>query len=155
MTLGNLFAFMLLATVAAWWWRAHGIRERALMLVKQHCVRQGVELLDENVALRRLRLRRDQRGQLRLAREYGFEFTATGQERYAGSIVMLGQQPGRIELAPFRFEPQPQAQTPAQPHIDDVIVDAVFDEPRPAQRSAEVVHLDEWRRNHQQKKFGD
>ncbi|MCY1456752.1 hypothetical protein D9M71_739930 [compost metagenome] len=68
---------------------------------------------------------------------------------------MLGQQPGRIELAPFRFEPQPQAQTPAQPHIDDVIVDAVFDEPRPAQRSAEVVHLDEWRRNHQQKKFGD
>ncbi|MCY1440138.1 hypothetical protein D9M71_564000 [compost metagenome] len=66
---------------------------------------------------------------------------------------MLGQQPGRIELAPFRFEPQPQA--PAQAQVDDTIVDAVFDEPHPAQRSAEVVHLDEWRRAHQTKKFGD
>lgn len=149
MTLGNLFAFMLLAACAAWWWRAHGVRERALLLARQHCVRQGVELLDENVALRRLRLRRDQRGQLRLAREFSFEFTATGQERYAGSILMFGQYAGHIELAPFRFAPEPRTQA------DDVVVDAVFDEPPRRQRSAEIVQLDEWRRAHQTKKFGD
>ncbi|VFT40987.1 Protein of uncharacterised function (DUF3301) [Pseudomonas aeruginosa] len=55
-TLGNLFVMLLLGAAAAWWWRAHGVRERALLLAKQHCAKQGVELLDENVARRRLRL---------------------------------------------------------------------------------------------------
>lgn len=88
MTLGNLFAFLLLAAAAAWWWRAHGIRERALQLAKQHCARQGVELLDEAIALRRLRFRRNGSGTLCLSREYAFEFTATGPGRWP-SMVML------------------------------------------------------------------
>ncbi|NDM57510.1 DUF3301 domain-containing protein, partial [Klebsiella pneumoniae] len=87
---GNLFVMLLLGAAAAWWWRAHGVRERALLLAKQHCAKQGVELLDENVARRRLRLARDHRGQWRLSREFGFEFTVSGEERYAGRIVMYG-----------------------------------------------------------------
>ncbi|SDI62453.1 Protein of unknown function [Pseudomonas panipatensis] len=149
MTLGNLFAFMLLAAAAAWWWRVHGIRERALQLAKQHCARQGVELLDENVALRRMRLQRNGSGVLCLAREYAFEFTATGQDRYSGRITMLGQRPGPVELEAFRFQPEaheagnvievvpPQAETLPPPH------------------KADVVHLAEWRRAHQNKKVGD
>ncbi len=66
-TLGNLFVMLLLGAAAAWWWRAHGVRERALLLAKQHCAKQGVELLDENVARRRLRLARDHRGPIELA----------------------------------------------------------------------------------------
>ncbi|MCP1648333.1 DUF3301 domain-containing protein [Pseudomonas sp. GD04087] len=163
MDLGNLFIFMLVIAGAAWWWRAHGIRERALLLAKQHCAREGVELLDEAMALQRFRFQRDGRGNLRLAREYAFEFTATGQERYAGSIAMFGQHLGRVELAPFRMEPEPRAPAspvatfhPAAQPVDEEIVDAVFDDaPAPPRPRGEVVRLDEWRRAHQGKKVGD
>lgn len=157
--LGNLFVFMLVIAAAAWWWRAHGIRERALALAKQHCVREGVELLDEAMALQRIRFERDGRGNRRLAREYAFEFTATGQERYAGKILMFGQHLGRVELAPFRMESEPRAVVAPVATFnpaDEEVVDAVFDDvPPPPRPKAEVVRLDEWRRAHQDKKVGD
>lgn len=125
LTLGNMFVLMLLTAAGAWLWHAHGLRERALTLVKQHCARADVELLDGNVALRRLALLPDARGRKRLARVYGFEFTVTGEQRHIGSIVMFGAQLGRIELAPHPFRQPP-------------------DEPPPAQ----VIELAQWRRSH-------
>ena len=78
LTLGNLFLFMLLAAAGAWLWHSHGIRERALQAVRRHCDKLDVELLDGNVAFRKLTLLPDARGRRRLARIYGFEFTVTG-----------------------------------------------------------------------------
>jgi len=108
----DVLLLMLFATACAWLWHAHGLRERTLSLVKQHCAKADIELLDENVALRRLALLPDARGRKRLARVYGFEFTVTGEQRHAGSVVMFGRQLGRIELAPhpFREPPAPSAQ---------------------------------------------
>lgn len=54
LTLGNIFVLMLLATAGAWLWHNHGLRERALERVKQHCSNLGIELLDGNVALKKL-----------------------------------------------------------------------------------------------------
>lgn len=53
LTLGNMFVLMLLATGAAWLWHNHGLRERALERVKQHCKKLDIDLLDENVALKK------------------------------------------------------------------------------------------------------
>ncbi|CAN7379424.1 DUF3301 domain-containing protein [Pseudomonas sp. LjRoot71] len=107
----DMFLLMLFATACAWLWHAHGLRERALELVKQHCAKTDIELLDDNVALRRLALLPDARGRKRLARVYGFEFTVTGEQRHEGSITLFGKHLGRIELAahPLR-EPPPSAQ---------------------------------------------
>ena len=107
----DMFLLMLFATACAWLWHAHGLRERALELVKQHCAKADIELLDDNVALRRLALLPDARGRKRLARVYGFEFTVTGEQRHEGSITLFGKHLGRIELAahPLR-EPPPSAQ---------------------------------------------
>ncbi|OHC19318.1 MAG: hypothetical protein A3J71_00835 [Pseudomonadales bacterium RIFCSPHIGHO2_02_FULL_60_43] len=108
----DVFLLMLFATACAWLWHAHGLREHALGLVKQHCAKSDIELLDENVALRRLALLPDARGRKRLARVYGFEFTVTGEQRHVGSITLFGKQLGRIELAPhpYREPPTPSAQ---------------------------------------------
>jgi hypothetical protein len=108
----DVFLLMLFATACAWWWHAHGLREHALNLVKQHCSKVDVELLDGNVALRRLALLPDARGRKRLARVYGFEFTVTGEQRHIGSITLFGKHVGHIELAPhpFREPPAPSAQ---------------------------------------------
>lgn len=107
----DVFLLMLFATACAWLWHAHGLRERALELVKQHCAKTDIELLDDNVALRRFTLLPDARGRKRLARVYGFEFTVTGEQRHEGSITLFGKHLGRIELAahPLR-EPPPSAQ---------------------------------------------
>ncbi|MET1076967.1 MAG: DUF3301 domain-containing protein [Pseudomonas sp.] len=130
LTLGNLFVLMLLATAAAWLWHAHGIRERALELAQLHCAKMRVELLDGNVALRKLTLLRDARGRRRLARVYGFEFTVTGQQRHVGTISLFGRHLGHIELAPHPFpEPEP--------------------EPAPLPMG-KVVELEQWRREHHQ-----
>ena len=61
----DVLLLMLFATACAWLWRGHGIRERALALAKQHCAKLDVELLDGNVAFRRLALLRDSRGNRR------------------------------------------------------------------------------------------
>ena len=108
----DVLLLMLFATACAWLWRGHGIRERALALAKQHCAKLDVELLDGNVAFRRLALLRDSRGQRRVARIYGFEFTVTGEQRLSGSISMYGRQLGAIELAAHPFKAPPPKPPP-------------------------------------------
>ncbi|MEE3912423.1 DUF3301 domain-containing protein [Pseudomonas viridiflava] len=125
LTLGNIFVLMLFASAAAWWWHAHGLREKALERVKQHCARLELELLDGNVALRRLTFARDAQGHKRLVRVYGFEFTVTGEQRHPGTITMFGAHTAQIELAPYPFE----IKTPPP--------------------SAEIIQMSEWRQSHQ------
>ncbi|EPJ84180.1 MULTISPECIES: DUF3301 domain-containing protein [Pseudomonas] len=124
LTLGNMFVLMLFATGAAWLWHSHGLRERALERVKQHCARLELELLDGNVALRRLTFARDAQGRKRLARVYNFEFTVTGEHRHPGTITMFGAHSAQIELAPYPFE----IKTPPP--------------------SAQIIQLSEWRQEH-------
>ena len=123
LSLADLFILLLFASAGAWLWRVHGIRERALALVRRHCEKIDVILLDDNVALRRLRLLRDAQGRRRLARVYGFEFTVTGEQRHVGNISMFGQHLGQIELDAHPFSAQSE------------------DAPAPAN----VVQLNDWR----------
>ena len=125
LTLGELAVLLLACTACAWLWHAHGIHEHALRLVREACLREDVLLLDDNVAFRRLRLLRDRSGRLRLAREYAFEFTVTGEQRHPGRLLLLGRTPAQIELAPHPFR---------EPATDD---------DHDAER---VVNLDDWRR---------
>ncbi|MDR6605967.1 hypothetical protein J2X87_001032 [Pseudomonas synxantha] len=122
---------MLFATAGAWLWHNHGLRERALERVKQHCSKLGIELLDGNVALKRIAFIRDASGRRRLARVYNFEFTVTGETRHNGTITQFGAHSAQIELAPY---PAPFDET-------ESVVDVV--KPR-----AEVIELSQWRQEH-------
>lgn len=131
LTLGNIFVLMLFATAGAWLWHNHGLRERALERVKQHCDKLGLELLDGNVALKKIALIKDASGRRRLARVYNFEFTVTGESRHNGTITQFGAHSAQIELAPY---PVPFDDTPT-------VVDVV-------KPSAEVIQLSDWRQEH-------
>ena len=135
----NLFDVLLLilfCAACAWLWRGHGIRERALLLARQHCAKLDIELLDGNVAFRRLALLRDSRGRRRVARIYDFEFTVTGEQRLNGSIRMYGRHFGAIELAPYPFDVRSEPQARQETVIEQ------------APPSAKVVSLSDWRRQH-------
>ncbi|MCF7990595.1 MAG: DUF3301 domain-containing protein [Thiohalocapsa sp.] len=95
--MANLFA-LLLVLVAGWiWLDTLRAREMALGLVRRVCDREGVQLLDQAVALRRMGVRWTAAG-VRLRRVYRFEFSEEGTARRAGSLTLVGLRLEALEL---------------------------------------------------------
>jgi hypothetical protein len=86
--------FLIIIVSLAWFWYA-GARthEQAVLAARRACERNGQQLLDETVLLERVRPRRGRDGQMRLRREYSFEFSGEGEHRHSGAVVIYG---GRV-----------------------------------------------------------
>lgn len=78
-------------------------REEAVAAGRSACQRYDLQFLDDTVSFSRLRLARNDEGELRLARTYTFEFTETGNNRRQGAVVMLGHEPGEVNLEPYEL----------------------------------------------------
>lgn len=77
---------------AAWFWFESTVaKEAAVAAARRACERHQQQLLDETVALARIRPRRDRSGRVRLLRLYRFEFSGDGDLRRSGEISLLGQ----------------------------------------------------------------
>ncbi|WP_185265870.1 DUF3301 domain-containing protein [Halopseudomonas xiamenensis] len=105
--LGHVALMLVAAGIGAWIWRGLGLRDRALRIARQHCRQAGVQLLDESVALTRLRLGRGRHGRPGIKRRYSFEFSVTGERRYTGFVELHGDTLLKIELAPHPFPGEP------------------------------------------------
>jgi hypothetical protein len=97
-------AILLLVAGALLWADSLKARERAITAGRSACQRYQLQFLDETVAFARLRLARDDEGQLRIARTYTFEFSDTGNNRRHGAIVMLGAEVADMHLEPYRMQ---------------------------------------------------
>jgi hypothetical protein len=86
----ELLGLLLLVATAWLWLDSLKAREAAVAAAKAACVSEDLLLLDDTVAIARLRLARDGDGVLRIQRIYGFEYSDTGNDRHTGSVVMLG-----------------------------------------------------------------
>ncbi|OGA60566.1 MAG: hypothetical protein A3G81_08845 [Betaproteobacteria bacterium RIFCSPLOWO2_12_FULL_65_14] len=100
----EIAGILAIAFVAFLWVDSLRARERAVEAGRRACARYQLQFLDETVAFARLRLRRDEEGQLKIARTYTFEFSDTGNNRRHGSIVMLGAQLLDLQLEPYRMQ---------------------------------------------------
>jgi len=76
-------------------------RERALAAGRSACERYRLQFLDDTVAFTRLRLARDDEGQVKFKRTYTFEFSDTGNNRRHGAIVMLGARLEDVHMEPY------------------------------------------------------
>ena len=86
----------------AWFWQdSLRVREIAIALAKDFCAKENVQFLDGAVAAVSVRLKRDQRRRLVIARTYQFEFTDTGNNRLKGTIMMLGHTLETMHLPSF------------------------------------------------------
>lgn len=101
--LKTLTLLFLIGFGAWYWWRGLAIKEMALRTARSACERADVDLLDQSVCLSGLGLKRDEQGRLRLRRTFSFDFTATGEGRYKGQVVLLGQRTESVEFEPHRF----------------------------------------------------
>jgi hypothetical protein len=97
-------ALVLIAAGIFLWLDSLRARERAVQAGRRACERYQLQFLDDTVSFTRVRLRRDEEGQLRIARTYTFEFSDTGNNRRHGAIVMLGGQLQDLQLEPFRMQ---------------------------------------------------
>lgn len=79
-------------------------RERAVRAGRSACERYQLQFLDDTVSFTRLRLARDEGGQLKIARTYTFEFSDTGNNRRHGAIVMLGGEVADLHMEPYRMQ---------------------------------------------------
>jgi hypothetical protein len=97
-------AILAIAAGAFLWLDSLRARERAVRAGKSACERYDLQLLDDTVSFTRLRLARDDEGQLKIARTYVFEFSDTGNNRRHGAIVMLGGELQDLQLEPYRVQ---------------------------------------------------
>jgi hypothetical protein len=97
-------AIILIVGGALLWADSLRARERAIKAGRSACERYNVQFLDDTVSFARMRLARDEEGQLKISRTYTFEFTETGNNRRQGAIVMLGHQLVDLQLEPYRTQ---------------------------------------------------
>ncbi len=98
------FEFLLLAVIGAtgWFWLdSLRARERAVAAARRACERDGLLLLDDTVSCTRLRPGRDDEGHFAFQRDFRFEFSDTGDNRRAGSVIVLGASVEGLQLEPF------------------------------------------------------
>ena len=96
-------ALILVAFAAAvWlWFDSMRARERALAEGSSACRQHGLQFLDQTVECVSLWPARNEAGRMVLRRVYRFEFSDDGNNRRAGTVVMLGAEKHSITMEPF------------------------------------------------------
>jgi Protein of unknown function (DUF3301) len=97
-------AIVLLVLAMLLWADSLRARERAVRAGRSACERYRLQFLDDTVSFARMRLARDEDGQVRIKRTYTFEFSDTGNNRRHGAIVMLGGDVADMHLEPYRMQ---------------------------------------------------
>jgi hypothetical protein len=100
----ELAALLAIACGVLLWIDSLKARERAVRAGRTACQRYDLQFLDDTVSFTRMRLARNDDGELRIARTYTFEFSDTGNNRRQGAIVMLGGEVRDLHLEPYRVQ---------------------------------------------------
>lgn len=101
MELGIIIVFIALIY---YWLDSIRAKEMATNYARSSCKKILLEFLDDTVLIKKVRLRRNSRGQLSIYREYQFEFSSTGDYRYKGLVRLLGQAPIDVHMEPYKFD---------------------------------------------------
>lgn len=99
----NGLAILLLVAVVWFWWENRGVAELAYQITRQTCESAGVQLLNDTVGWKKIRLERNTKGRMQIQRTYFFEFSTDIERRYRGEIEMLGKRLNRIEMEAYRI----------------------------------------------------
>ena len=73
------------------WFDSSKAREAGTLAVRKACEIEGLQLLDETIALASMRPERNAEGWLSWRRRYQFEYSDTGDNRRRGSVELYGQ----------------------------------------------------------------
>jgi len=94
---------LLVLALTGWlWWDTLKSRETGMQAARDICEREGVQLLDDTVFCRSIRPARNDMGQVTLRRIYDFEYSGSGNDRYRGSVMLLGREVVMLDVSEHR-----------------------------------------------------
>lgn len=103
MTFSSFSLLLLLLLGGIIWFTELRIREVALGAANKKCSELSLQLLDQNISTHRIWFKQDSQQRWHIWRSYQFEFTSTGDERYAGKVITLGNLVESVELQAHRM----------------------------------------------------
>ncbi|HEY1588287.1 MAG TPA: DUF3301 domain-containing protein [Rhodanobacter sp.] len=112
--LSNLLLLLVLVAIVGLWLKLSTAREHAVREARQQCQQHGLQLLDETVGLRGVRLRRVN-GLRRLERCYGFEVSIDGHDREPGRLWMLDDTMSSLSLPTIELLPSRETNAGSMP----------------------------------------
>ncbi len=95
--LSNLLLLLLLGSAVGLWLKLSVARERAVHEARRLCLQHGLQLLDETVGMRAIRVRKAN-GLRRIERGYGFDVSIDGHDRQPGRLWMIGNSVTGVSL---------------------------------------------------------
>jgi hypothetical protein len=98
-----IFWLLAIAVVGYYWLLAIRSKELAVSAAERHCEQMQVQFLDQTAFLKKVKFKRNDKGHLGIMREYYFEFTVTGEDRYFGHVFMQGNRLQQVNLDPHRI----------------------------------------------------
>jgi len=99
----NLLILLFFGAIGFYWWDTAGAREMAIGIGRKRCQEVDVQFLDDTVVQKKIWLRRNGNGQLQIVRQFFFEFTSDGEDRYSGRILLAGRSLLEIEMDAYRI----------------------------------------------------
>jgi hypothetical protein len=117
----NLILLLVLLAIIGLWLKLSRGREQAIEEARQQCRQHGLQLLDESVGLRGVRLVR-QRGPWLLERCYTFEVSIDGNDREPGRLWLVGRTLTGLSLPTIQSHlPGMKADHAPPPAADNVV----------------------------------
>ena len=101
---GDLFIMLTMIAGIFYWLDAIRCKELAREAGKVACKKYDLVFLDDTVVIKKIRLRRNTAGSMKLYREYQFEFSSDGVYRYKGVISMIGKYIKNINMDAYHLE---------------------------------------------------
>jgi len=102
LSLSHIFILLTVFALAWHFFSELKVREIALNAARLHSDKMDVQLLDQSVGVHRVWLKRGRDNRLHIWRNYQFEFTSTGDERYKGHVITLGEWVESVQLPVHR-----------------------------------------------------
>ena len=88
--MGSIFSALIVIGVLSWLWRdSLAARELAVGVCRRSCISEGVQFLDDTVALTSIHPVFP-RGRPALRRVYQFDFSRGGNDREYGTVILTG-----------------------------------------------------------------
>lgn len=85
-----ILTLVILVLIALFWYDSMNCREMATRRARTICGKNDFQFLDGTVALKQIRLRRKTSGQIVFYRQYLFEFSDDGLNRWWGTVDLFG-----------------------------------------------------------------
>lgn len=99
--MSKVLGIIVLGLLAYYWSFTQKLKSIAVLGAKKRCKEAGVQFLDHTVVFNHHILFKNSEGKRRLQREYLFDFSSTGEQRYQGKIILQSHHIIAVELGAY------------------------------------------------------